>query len=404
MNLTQRRIGTLKCPPGKKDILVFDDEQRGLGVRVTASGGKTYVAQYTFAASKRRIPLGSCSAIKLADAREAVQIIMGNVAKGRDPAAERKEKTLEARRKADHEALTLGALLESWEALHLADKRARYRSEAIRAIKYAFRDHLKTPAADLTRGTVVRVLDGIAKDGKAAMARRTAGYAGACYAWAVKRGSLASNPFLALPLAPIATRDRVLTDDELRAIWLSTDGPGPYNAIVRMLLLTGQRREEVGSMTWDEISPDLATWTIPASRAKNGAAHLVPLSLQAQAVIRAAQRLGDTLVFPGLRGAYASFSAAKLGLDLASGVRDWRLHDLRRTLATGLQRLGIRLEVTEAVLNHVSGSRAGIVGVYQRHEWAEEKRAALTSWGERVAAIVEGREATGNVTPMRRGA
>jgi integrase len=103
----------------------------------------------------------------------------------------------------------------------------------------------------------------------------------------------------------------------------------------------------------------------------------------------------------GLRGAYASFSGAKLGLDLASGVRDWRLHDLRRTLATGLQRLGIRLEVTEAVLNHVSGSRAGIVGVYRRHTWADEKRAALNAWGEHVEAVVEGREPAGNITQMR---
>ena len=87
-----------------------------------------------------------------------------------------------------------------------------------------------------------------------------------------------------------------------------------------------------------------------------------------------------------------------------SGVTDWTLHDLRRTVATGLQKLGVRLEVTEAVLNHVSGSRAGIVGIYQRHEWAEEKRAALDAWGARVAAIVEGREAAGNVTPLRRSA
>jgi integrase len=174
---------------------------------------------------------------------------------------------------------------------------------------------------------------------------------------------------------------------------------------VRTLILTGQRREEVAGMARSEVASDLSSWTIPASRAKTGAAHVVPLSAQAQAVLRAAPRLAESdLVFPGQRGAFSGFSKAKAALDKVSGVKDWRLHDLRRTMATGLQRLGVRLEVTEAVLNHVAGSRAGIVGVYQRHTWADEKRAALNAWGERVAAIVEGRKAVDNVTSMRRTA
>jgi integrase len=402
VKLTQRRIETLECPPGAKDALVFDDEQRGLGVRVTASGGKTYLAQYTLGGQKRRVPLGSCSGISLAAARAAAQEILGKVATGRDPAAERKAAALEAAGKAAHEALTLDALLEQWEALHLADRRDRYRAEAIRAIKSAFVDRLKSPAADLSRSAVVRVLDGIARDGKPAMASRTAAYGRAAYHWAVKRGSLASNPFQDLPLAPTAKRERVLTDDELRAIWQATAGPGPFNDIVRALILTGQRRQEVAGMAWGEVAPDLSSWTIPASRAKTGDAHVVPLSAQAQ-VLRRVPHLGETdLVFLGLRGAFSGFSKAKAALDKASGVKNWRLHDLRRTMATGLQRLGVRLEATEAVLNHIAGSRAGIVGVYQRHTWSDEKRAALNAWGAHVAAIVEGREEDGNVTLLRR--
>ena len=114
-----------------------------------------------------------------------------------------------------------------------------------------------------------------------------------------------------------------------------------------------------------------------------------------------AHRAADLRHCSELRGRFNGFSKAKAALDEASGVKDWRLHDLRRTLATGLQKLGVRLEVTEAVLNHVSGSRAGIVGVYQRHEWAEEKRAALNAWGAHVAAIVEGRVHEGNVLSFR---
>ena len=153
-------------------------------------------------------------------------------------------------------------------------------------------------------------------------------------------------------------------------------------------------------MTWAELSDDLSTRVIPASRAKNGATHIVPLSAPAQDLLRGVPRSGE-LAFPGLRGTFNGFSPAKATLDTKSGVTNWRLHDLRRTMATGLQRLGVRLEVTEQVLNHVSGSRAGIVGVYQRHDFASEKRAALEAWGEHVEAIVEGRTLDGNVISLR---
>jgi integrase len=231
------------------------------------------------------------------------------------------------------------------------------------------------------------------------MAARTAAYGKAAYGWATRRGSLSSNPFLNLPVAPTERRERVLSDDELGAIWRATDGAGPFNGIVRLLLLTGQRREEVAGMTWAELSDDLSTWTIPASRAKNGATHIVPLSAPVQELLRSLPQFGD-LVF----GPFNNWSKAKAAMDARSGVTNWRLHDLRRTAATGLQRLGVRLEVTEQVLNHVSGSRAGIVGVYQRHDFAAEKRAALEAWGNHVLAVVEGRANAGNVVTLRESA
>jgi integrase len=402
VKLTQRRIEALACPAGKKDVLVFDDEQKGLGVRVTASRAKNYLAQYALAGLKRRVPLGSCDAISLAAAREATKAIMGDVAKGRDPAADRKAAALKAARKATDDALTLEALLNQWRALHLADKRERYRVEAVRALHYAFGPNLKAPAADLSRSTVVRVLDGLAREGKQAMANRTVAYGRAAYHWAVKRDTLTVNPFANLPQTSLADRERVLSDEELRALWTSTDEPGSFNAIVRVLILTGQRRSEVGGMRWDELDADLSTWIISSGRTKNGVEHIIPLSSQANAILRGVPRIeGVDFVFPGLRGKFNGFSKAKVALDKASGIKDWRLHDLRRSVATGLQKLGVRLEVTEAVLNHVSGSRKGIVGVYQRHHWADEKRAALVAWGAHVAAIVEGREADDNVVPLQ---
>jgi integrase len=235
------------------------------------------------------------------------------------------------------------------------------------------------------------------------MAARTAAYGKAAYGWAVKRGAVSVNPFLNLPVAPTRRRERVLFDDELAALWRATDGAGPFNGIMRLLLLTGQRREEVAGMTWTELSNDLSTWTIPANRAKNAATHIVPLSAPAQELLRGVHRFGE-LVFPGLRGAFNGWSKAKTALDAKSGVTNWRLHDLRRTAATGLQRLGVRLEVTEQVLNHVSGSRAGIVGVYQRHDFASEKRAALEAWGEHALAIINGCAAMDNVITLTKRA
>ena len=394
MKLTQRKIELLECPDGRRDMMVFDDEQTGLGVRVTSSGRRTFLAQYAFNGTKRRVPLGSCSAISLAEARAAVRVILGDVARGTDPAAERKRAASERKQKAAADAFTLDVLLTQWQQLHLAGRRRRYEAEAVRALRFAFSKHLSFPAADLRRGAIVQVIDALARAGHTAIASRTAAYGRAAYHWAAKRGSMSVNPFSDLPLAAMVKRDRVLSDAELVAIWNATKEPTAFAAIVRMLILTGQRREEAAGMAWGEISDDLSTWTIPAGRAKNGATHVVPLSAEARALLSEAGPIdGKGLVFPGLRGSFNGFGKAKAHLDVVSGVADWRLHDLRRTVATGLQRLGVRLEVTEAVLNHVSGSRAGIVGIYQRHDYGAEKRDALAKWGVYVAAIIEGQAA-----------
>jgi integrase len=312
MKLTHRKIELLECPDGRRDMMVFDDEQTGLGVRVTASGRRTFLAQYTFNGTKRRVPLGPCSAISLDKARGAVRVILGDVAKGTDPASERKRAVSERKQKAAADAFTLEVLLSQWQQLHLAGKRRRYEAEAVRALRFAFSKHLSLPAADLQRGAVVKVIDALARAGHTAIAGRTAAYGRAAYHWAVKRGSVGVNPFLDLPVVPTARRDRVLSDAELLAVWRATKVLGAFPAIVRMLILTGQRREEVAGMVWGEISNDLSTWTIPAGRAKNGATHVVPLSAGAWALLsKAGLNDGVSLVFPGLRGPFNGFGKAK---------------------------------------------------------------------------------------------
>jgi integrase len=443
MKLTERKIETLAVEGGGKDRLIFDDVQRGLAVRVTASGGKTYLAQYTLHGHKWRVPLAACSALALAKAREAAAAVMGDVAKGRNPAADRKAAAAAERAKRTRNRLTLRVLIEDWNRHHLAKRRPRYAEEAVRALSRTFADALDDAAEDLDRATVVRALDalmrrGARKDGGtdkpkgAAMTGRTAAYGRAAFAWAVKRGMLAANPFADLPVAQsVAKRERVLCDDEIGDIWRAAgEMAAPYGSLIRLLILTGQRRGEVAGMTWGELSEDLATWTLPGSRTKNGIAHVVPLSGPARDLLRsvlladenevkrimADGRTSGALVLPGALGtAFAGWSKAKRALDdvilrarrdRATGIPapsvPWNVHDLRRTVATGLQRLGVRLEVTEAVLNHVSGTRGGIAGVYQRHDWATEKRAALDSWAAHVVSIVEGRLAKDNVVALAR--
>jgi integrase len=445
MKLTERKIETLEVEQGRKDRLVFDDGQRGLAVRVTASGGRTYLCQYTLHGQKWRVPLGACSAVSLAKAREAAAAVMGDVAKGRNPVAERKEAAAAERAKRARDRLTLRALIDDWHQLHLVGRRASYAAEAVRALHYAFADALNDAAEDLDRAAVVRALDALtrrrARKGRAAgkpkgaaMTGRTAAYGRAAFAWAVKRGMVQTNPFADLPVSKgIGKRERVLSDEQIGEIWRAAGDTGaPYGTIVRLLILTGQRRGEVGAMTWAELSEDLSSWTMPGERTKNGMAHVVPLSRPARDLIlgslpedaadakcaMADRRASGALVLPGLLGTqFAGWSKAKAALDKTvadaranaaapGGVPvatvPWSIHDLRRTVATGLQRLGTRLEVTEAVLNHISGSRAGVAGVYQRHDWAGEKRSALDAWAAHLLAIAERRTPPANVIALLR--
>jgi integrase len=434
MKLTERKIEALTVEHSRKDRLVFDDAQRGLAVRVTASGGRTFLCQYTLHGLKWRVPLGACSAVALAKAREAAAAVMGDVAKGRNPAAERKVAAAAERARRTRNRLTLRVLIEDWNRLHLAGRRPRYAAEAVRALHYAFAEHLDDAAEDLDRTAVVRALDALTRRKRAAerkgtaMVGRTAAYGRAAFAWAVKRGAVHVNPFANLPIAKsVAKRERVLSDAEIAEIWTAAGNAAvPYGAIIRLLVLTGQRRGEVAGMDRNEISEDFATWTLPGERTKNGEPHSVPLSAPARELLKAlvpedanATLANGMLVLPGAIGKpFAGWSKAKHALDEAivdaraksataasakpAPLIPWSVHDLRRTVATGLQRLGVRLEVTEAVLNHISGSRSGITGIYQRHDWATEKRAALDAWATHVLRCVAGPVAGKNVVALAR--
>jgi integrase len=417
--LTDRFLATLKVKDGQKDRLVFDAACPGLGVRVTAKGTRTFLAQWTDPATKRKIrePLGVWGNLTIEQAREAVRARLGAVAKGIDPKAERSRRRADAERERAETALTFDALIEEWDVLHLAQRRERYRIEAVRAIRHAFPDLLKRPAARITRSDAVNALDALVRNGKPTMAGRTLAYARAAYRWAEKRGKVPSNPFQGLPISTSsAARERVLSDTEVAEVWAAADTLGyPFGPFFKMLTLTLQRRANVASMRWSELASDLSMWTIPGPVMKGGRPHDVHLSAAAQAILREIPRVqGCDFAFSTTGNTPISgISKAKVMLDAAviaarteraagkkpSPLTPWRLHDLRRTGVSVLARLGFDSIVADKLLAHQPAKLLGVAAVYQRHDFARERAAALDSWAAHVTGT-----ATENVIPLHTAA
>jgi integrase len=395
--LSEKAIAALSIPPGKREAWLSDAEVAGLRVRAMA-GQKTFYACWTDRASgeRRRERLGTWGALTLEKAREAARAILGDVAKNVDPAAVRQERRKAAEAAKAEAALTLAALVDDWAALHLAHRRPRYRAEAVRALRHAFADHLRKPAARLTKAEVVAVLDGLSKDGHAAMAGRTLAYGRACYTWAVKRGRLPGNPFVGVPVAAgVVARERVLTTEEVGRIWIAATGTAaPFGPLFRVLLLTLARREEVAGMRWSELSDDLSTWTIPGARMKRGAAHVVALPGPAREALSAVTRIKDQdLVFSTTgRTPVSGFTKAKAALDKAAKVTGWRLHDIRRSGVSTLAAMGFNPVVADLLLAHRPATLSSVARVYQRHDYAAEREAALKAWAEHVLRCAKGSE------------
>jgi len=376
-------------PEGKRETWLSDSEVVGLRVRATA-GAKTFYACWTDRATgeRRREKLGFWGALTLDNGRETARAILGEVAKGEDPEAKREARRVEAERDKAERALTLEALVDDWAKLHLSAKRPRYASEAVRAIKHAFCGNLGKPASRLTRAETVGVLDELLKAGKASIAGRTLAYGRACYAWAEKRGKVASNPFAGLPIpAGVTERERVLSDEELGRVWTAAaDMARPFGPLFRVLLLTLARREEVAGMRWSELSPDLSTWTIPGARMKRGQAHIVALPEAAREALASVPRVkGQDLVFSTTgKTPVSGFTRAKAALDNGASVADWRLHDIRRTGVSALAGMGFNPVVADKLLAHQPSTLHGAARVYQRHDFASEREAALKAWTEYV--------------------
>jgi integrase len=399
---------------GDSGTVYWDKALAGFGLKVTPAGRKVYLYRYRIAAPGRAakthpitLTIGKHGDLTPEQARDRARELAGKVAVGEDPRAEEQRKRTEAEALARRETdLAFDRKADQWldHYEHEKERRPSSVSQAKLVVRNHLRPALKSkPLPEIGKQDIQLIIDAIPVRQKA-MRRAVFAYASILFGWAASGGYIDRNPLQDMnkPPAPKA-RERVLTDEELSAVWRATTGlPKPFGPFYRLLTLTGQRREEVATLGWADLDRAAATWTIPAGRAKNGRAHIVPLTppVVAELDVMAGSSLqwprsGFVLTTTG-RTPISGFSKAKAALDdliTAAGgepMADWRVHDLRRTLATGLQRLGVRFEVTEAVLNHISGSKGGVAGIYQRHDWKDEKRAALTAWASHVERLLSG--------------
>lgn len=426
--------------PQERDSFIWDDKLTGFGLKVTPAGRKVYIYQYRIArpgeaakTSPRRYTIGKHGKITADKARADAKELAALVERGICPKEQKLAKQAEAdeaeRLKQEKARLEGELVFEKVAALwleHYENEKER-RPSSVKLAKLVVNNHLTPmlkgkPMPHIGRAELQPIIDAIPVRQRG-MRRAVFSYASVLFGWSAKRGDIPANPLTGMvkPEAPKA-RDRVLSDVELSALWRASIEMGePFGPFFRLLILTGQRRSEVAALDWSELDRAAATWTIPASRAKNGVAHIVPLSPEVQTELDRLARVGTinedgeeitewpksgfALTTTG-RTPISGITKAKNALDAqikkgrdGNPLEAWRIHDLRRSLATGFQKLGIRFEVTEAVLNHVSGAKGGIAGIYQRHDWKDEKRSALECWARHVLAISKPAD-KGNVVPL----
>jgi integrase len=391
LKLTQHIANTRTLPEGKDEVLLWDVEVEKLALRLRRSADgmrRTWIVQYRVHGRTRREKLGD--KLTLAQARAEARRILARVELGHDLKAEKSTKRAQAAR-------TFASAVE----LYLAAK-AHLRPGSLRLNRLYLcgpysRPLNNVPLAELTRADIAARLTAIASDygsGTAAAARRCIS---ALMSWAMQEGWIESNPVVGTRKPPLPpSRDRVLDNAELAAIWRAArDTAGDYGRIIRLLVLAACRRQEVGGMTWSELDADAGTWTIPAARSKNGKAHCLPLPQQAWEIIQSVPRTAgrDNLFGERADHGFVVWSKHKARFDkrLGDGVRPWTLHDLRRTAATRMADLAVQPHIIEQILNHSSGHKAGIAGIYNRSSYQREVVIALQRWSEHVLALAEGR-------------
>jgi integrase len=393
MRLTQASIERLKSD--KPDAIFYDDDVDGFGVRIRQGGSRTYVVRYRLGGLERRHNLGKVGVLTLDEARKKARKALTDVDEGRDPTAEKATKQASA-------SLLFSAVAADYLAAKRSTMKSRTLVDVTRYLNRDWKPFHKLPVASVSRAIVASHLREIAKKG-GPTANRARSVLSAMYAWAIGEGLCETNPVDGTNKpAGINKRDRVMSDPELAAIWNAVND-SDFGRIVKLLILTAQRRNEIGELRWSEIDMATATITLPAERTKNRQAHTIPLSADALEILRSIPHRNEReLVFGDAAGGFAGWGAAKAALDkrLGSSVKPWTLHDLRRTGATRMADSGIQPHIIEAVLNHISGHKGGVAGIYNRAAYEPEKRAALDTLATYIRTAVAKAEGA-NVTRLR---
>ena len=391
MKLTDKTIAALTLA-GKKDAIYFDDSLTGFGYRMRqGAGGKvsrSWIAQYRRAGASRRMLIGLAEVVTADQARAKAKKVLAAVALGDDPQAEKAE-----RRTKDQ--VTMRAVVNEYIADRTSDWRAQTRHGVTLYLTGPYFRTLHGMAVDkITRRDVASRLIAIKREHSPIVAAAARAKLSAFFVWCLRQGLTEHNPVIGTEQPKrTASRDRVLSDDELATIWRSCND-GDHGKIVRMMILTGCRRNEIGGMCWSEIAPDKSTWTLPAVRSKNKRALTLPVLPMMREILDTVPQMvsRDQLFGQRSEKGFAGWDKGKQSIDKGSGVTGWRRHDLRRTVATRMADIGVQPHIIEAVLGHYSGHRAGVAGVYNRSPYEREIKAALAMWHDNLRTIIESGE------------
>ena len=392
MKFTEKNTDRLDLPAGGSDCVWWNDDIAGFGLRIRQGGTRNWIYRYRIGSKQRSMKLGSARSVPLSVARKNASDLEARVRLGEDPALERQNAKLEA----DN---TFGVLAAQYLEARKSDWRPRTYDEIQRHLNRYAKSLHHSPITAVSQRNIANLLNGIAKESGDVTANRVRATLNNLFGWIMREG-------IRLPEGNIAaytnvreekSRERVLSDAELKAIWIACPETD-FGAIVKLLILTGQRRTEIGGLRWDEVSDGQIT--LAASRTKNARAHVVPLSDPAQALLGQFRRDGRQYVFGRRNTGFADWSKSKAALPRSADVGEWTLHDLRRTAVTRMAELGVQPHIIEAVINHVSGHKGGVAGIYNRAAYDKEKREALNLWAEHLLAVIKGRKAT--VVPMKR--
>ncbi|WP_296722673.1 site-specific integrase [Erythrobacter sp.] len=393
--ISKRSIDALQPTTGNS--FLWDTDLRGFGGKITPGGFISYVIQFRMGGREsgtRRYTIGPHgSPWTPATARAEAERLLMLVAQGVDP--------VEANKQRRREAVDL-AFENYAELFERSCKGEGWKRMVERVIRLYLKPALrKKPLPSITRPDVVSIIDQMPEE-QIANRRNVFAVMRRMFRWAVSRGDIERSPMEGMETPPpVRPRDRWLQDDELRFVWdAAPECHRCFGPIVRLLITTGQRREEVSGMQWQELDRKERIWTLPGSRTKNREPNTIPLNDLAVAELdrqaRGEQWPRKGRIFATASGAgFRGYAKGKVKLDgiiaerRGDALPPWRLHDLRRTLASDFQRLRVRFEVTEAILNHVGASRAGVAGIYQRYNWKDEKRAALDAWNAHLICILQ---------------